>query len=891
LGLAARLRDRVAAADARPAADGGGDEGGLPVVVALAFAGHLLVPLLVLYAVATAVLMAGGGLSAATGLLGLAGGFAASAAAVHRWGGIPRAVNAAAAAAVLLGMAGVQAALVPVIDTAFDGQLYHVPAIISLAGDWNPYREFDALARGWAFFYPKAPWMVGAQLFAVTGLFDLVRPVQALLMACGFLALLAALRVEAGRVTAWSVPVALAAALNPVAVNQFPTTLIDGWMASLLLVALSLFLLQRRLEGTPAARLVRLLIAAAGILMVNVKFTGVVYFAGMAGAFWFWRVAVDRRGRDLLFLAPTVLAAVLVFGANPYLTNLTKFGTPFYPPSSFILAGHIPAEMAPMGRVTKLFHNVFGAVSAQPGKVPDLKVPFTLQDGELAALGTEAVRDSGLGPFFSGEVVLAAALALWLLLARAAVSPVLVFAALWAFGLTVIFPEPVYSRYMPQLWLVPLLLLAAVRRPGKAGLVLGVPLLLAAAGNAGTSGASVLAHRRAMAQDWQRALAAVEDRTVRIIDPYFESGRFSLARQWGFPTSLRYRLERMGRGIAFVEPLSCLPERRIAIPGTNLEACRGDPPAYEPGTVLSFAPGGGALPYLLGGWSVGDPWGAWTMGPRADLAMVLPEPVQDDMVMELELFPFLPPGREARGLEVLVNSLSVAHLDVARDGEMRKVAIPLRAADMYGRRDITIRLAVDRPDVPKDLGLGPDDRPLGFGVASLAIRPAAAPAVPPERAPAAEPGRTYRLAEAPEGMLVDGWAGAEAWGVWGVDGRSRLQLRVPDAAGPLTLSFSATVYVPEPAKGREVRLLANGRPVHAWRAAATGFADHAVTLPADVAGPGRVLLLSFEAEPAPSPLEAGAGRDERRLSVGVASVTLAPRGAATGPAGEKTDGR
>ena len=72
-------------------------------------------------------------------------------------------------------------------DVSWDGQVYHQPAVLALAGGWNPLHDGPlSLAERpdnlWINHYPKAAWVAQAILLRLTGSLEAAKGLQ--LLAC-----------------------------------------------------------------------------------------------------------------------------------------------------------------------------------------------------------------------------------------------------------------------------------------------------------------------------------------------------------------------------------------------------------------------------------------------------------------------------------------------------------------------------------------------------------------------------------------------------------------------------------------------------------------------------------------------------------------------------------
>jgi hypothetical protein len=216
------------------------------------------------------------------------------------------------------------------------------------------------------------------------------------------------------------------------------------------------------------------LLACAFLLLIEVKFTGLVYavlmIAGLATGAWMW----DRRHdavRYAVILFCLGLFAVGVPGYQPYVTNTLINGHPFYPAvgqegSRNVQWKQASPEFLALNRVVKLGISVF---SSSSNTAWEWKIPFFIDKSELMALTGADARYAGLGPLYSGALVLAILLVIFMTKALAA-TELKVFALLLAIlGVTIfINPEAWWARLSPQLWLLPLIpVVVTVSNPAR----------------------------------------------------------------------------------------------------------------------------------------------------------------------------------------------------------------------------------------------------------------------------------------------------------------------------------------------------------------------------------------------------------------------------------------
>lgn len=371
----------------------------------------------------------------------------------------PRLMRTASAVATIFGL--LLAALLLAgrfYDVSPDGQTYHQRAIIDLAFGWNPVYAPQAPAHFSIVNFPKGPWLSAASVYALTGRVEQAKGFNALLIVAAFLLVLETVRSVTKLPLATSVLVSGLAAANPVAVTQALSFYVDGQLASyLLMLTCAALLVTFRPSRITKATFALLLVAA-----VNVKLTALVYvllfgIGSIVGTY----LADRARVRETTLVAVTAIAfGTVVVGFNPYVVNTVGYRNPFYPmagPNARIgYEDQRPANFNDMKSITRLAASLLSR--AQWGtQAAELKWPFTLSVDELRSNAYPDTRTAGFGPLFGGAMILAT-VSLGLSGSvggrRADVRAALAVVA----GLlmsVVIIPEAWWARYVPQLWLIP----------------------------------------------------------------------------------------------------------------------------------------------------------------------------------------------------------------------------------------------------------------------------------------------------------------------------------------------------------------------------------------------------------------------------------------------------
>jgi hypothetical protein len=218
-----------------------------------------------------------------------------------------------------------------------------------------------------------------------------------------------------------------------------------------------------RAPQTPVARhVLRALLALTFAFFTNLKFTGLVF--GIMFVATFVGEAIWQRRWHLGTLATLpmslgLFAGVCFTGFDPYITNMRDNGHPFYPimgkDAIDIITPHLSADFHKRPRPVQLALSLFSRPS-NDNRPPRLKVPFATTASQLRAFRFADVRIGGFGPWFGEIVLVSLAFIRWPwrrsfvpALAGICVASAFVNPALW------------WARYVPQLWVVPLLVLVA----------------------------------------------------------------------------------------------------------------------------------------------------------------------------------------------------------------------------------------------------------------------------------------------------------------------------------------------------------------------------------------------------------------------------------------------
>jgi len=370
------------------------------------------------------------------------------------------------------------------MDFSWDGQWYHLEALLELARDWNPM--VDAYPNPFVKHYPFGAWVLRRLLVDVTGNIESAKAVNWMLAVASF-GMASRTAVEAfalplGRALLFSVLLALA----PNVVGQVMTFYVDGLLCSLLTCLVCAAVCFSK-TGTWFDAVIALLV---GVLAINTKFTGPLYVLAIVGPvamvlFWFAR----RRALVLLgTLALTLSLGIGAVGYHPYVSNTLEHGDPFYPVNEGTLRDrcrettrfrcYAAAADAFLDRnqLDRFVRSILAVSDSRPEEQPVVKLPFSVTWDEVRVAGYYDIRFGGYGPLYSGAL-LVGILMLSTRLKRTsgfAIAPVALAVLLFASGAAM--PAGWWSRLAPQVWAVPVLCLAAIWMLGRSGTFLAAVL-------------------------------------------------------------------------------------------------------------------------------------------------------------------------------------------------------------------------------------------------------------------------------------------------------------------------------------------------------------------------------------------------------------------------------
>jgi hypothetical protein len=302
-------------------------------------------------------------------------------------------------------------------DLSYDGQASHQEAILQLSNGWNPvYKQLEKYEANnmhrWLNHYTKGTWIYESLLFKVSRDIESAKLFQIWLIVASFFYTLSFL-LRFQRFPGWlALALSLLVSFNPVAIYQSLSFYLDGQMMSLLvMMVVALAYIYR--SGRSYDYFILLLILP---ILINTKLTAggyaVIFFLGFFILLWLKR---DLSKLRRTFLAGAIAAVIgfFVIGVNPFITNTVQKGNPFYPvfgPDHAALYEDMNMAGNYIGKnsLVLLFYSIFSKsdnVRYRDSRA-ELKIPFTLKEGELKAFTDTNAKEGGFGPLFGGSIVI-----------------------------------------------------------------------------------------------------------------------------------------------------------------------------------------------------------------------------------------------------------------------------------------------------------------------------------------------------------------------------------------------------------------------------------------------------------------------------------------------------
>jgi len=352
-------------------------------------------------------------------------------------------------------------------DNSWDGQTYHMQTALSLSAGWNPFYTLissDIANATWVNHYPRAFELLGVSYFAFIKNIEIIK-ISNILVAWASLAASVQFFSQQAQFSVFTKRLLVTVTwLNPISTTQLFSGMVDGQVYNLLIIVVVGFL------GAQHSRLLVVAAISALVILASLKFTGLVYailFLGFGLLYWLVKkhitiFAALRMGVIFIFLTGFI-------NFSPYGTNIKREQHIFFPlvgvaPVNIMIGTNMPEGFKDQNRFNKFFSSLTARSSNVHGSnvapMPVPKFPFTIRLSELTVFKASSVLYGAMGPLFSGVLAISIFLLLCVFFALSPARFKLNVLLLMFVSFTIFLnPECWVSRYVPQLWVIPIIIL------------------------------------------------------------------------------------------------------------------------------------------------------------------------------------------------------------------------------------------------------------------------------------------------------------------------------------------------------------------------------------------------------------------------------------------------
>ncbi|HLK20847.1 MAG TPA: hypothetical protein VKT81_17970, partial [Bryobacteraceae bacterium] len=316
--------------------------------------------------------------------------------------------------------------------------------------------------------------------------------------------------------------------------------------------------------------------------------------------------------------------------------------------------------------------------------------------------------------------------------------------------------------------------------------------------------------------------------------------------------------------------------RELSIKVQKVTFASADRLRYSLSNTLDFTEDGQGVHHLNECWTQADGFGSWTLGPSANLVLLLKEKAAEPLIATFtitdvavsEQLPLLDVRVEINGKTAAKWTLGPTRLT-----DERRILLP----EGFPTADpVLITFHIESPRSPKQLKWSTwDTRPLGFRLTKFQLASAGSLKY--------KLGDIIDLTDSGNSTAFIGdylgteWALPDQYGSWTVGERSSIKIpfeKAPTAAVPASFIISDCV-VSSSAPALPVRVKANGKLVGEWTLGPDREVHRrSVNLPAEIVSGLEELLLTFEIPTPRSPSSLGWNSDSRLLGMRVARAVI-----------------
>ncbi len=253
--------------------------------------------------------------------------------------------------------------------------------------------------------------------------------------------------------------------LNPIILSQLQTYYVDGnTYIFFLLIVLTIINIEKREEPDDRFNYAFLFITSA--IFASIKMSNLLFIFLIIIFYFAYLICLKNSARlkQMLLLVLSLCVFGIITGVNPYYTNIKQGFDVFYPiHNQFIKNGmkiSTPDVIKDKNSFEQFVISIFSPVSNniqanQNKKI--IKLPFTISHEEY--ISSPDIRLGGFGVFFSGILILSLILLFALRFEDKKEKTLFITLLLILVSSTLLQPLGWWVRFIPQLWLLPLLIM------------------------------------------------------------------------------------------------------------------------------------------------------------------------------------------------------------------------------------------------------------------------------------------------------------------------------------------------------------------------------------------------------------------------------------------------
>lgn len=369
-------------------------------------------------------------------------------------------------------------------DLSFDGQTYHQETILTIVKkQWNPVRDSNPNVNDidsiigkidtWVKHYAKGSEIISSSVYSVTGKIESGKVFNILLIISSFLLSTYVLDDIFKIKPLFNILISIILALNPVSVYQSLTYYLDGEISSLIIIgALLIPLIIKKHKTLDVLGFIAII-----VLLTNFKFTAILFAIIICTTLLIFQYIKTRNIKDFIKLALILffsgIVSLLFIGFNPYVYNTLEYKHPFYPLRGEnhinFMPENTPDEYKNINRLKRVITSNMGINFTEKDFFKQKK-PLLPNNSDLLLFEFADTRKYGFGIYFMEICITSAILYIYIILSKnieknkkfilCGVSTILAISG-------ILVPDFWWSRYVPQLFLIPILpliLLFSIKR-------------------------------------------------------------------------------------------------------------------------------------------------------------------------------------------------------------------------------------------------------------------------------------------------------------------------------------------------------------------------------------------------------------------------------------------